>query len=104
MSNDFTLPPESFCGLTHNVRKTMSETCSHLLADWGKEIWICGHFVLRNTGMSTVSDASLVSSLSALSVGDLTALPPVRLIPFDIFKQLGQMPRCPENRDILVNE
>ena len=31
------------------------------------------------------------------------ALPPVRLIPFDIFKQLGQMPRCPENRDILVN-
>ena len=30
--------------------------------------------------MSAVSDASLVSSLSALSVGDLTALPPVRLI------------------------
>ena len=52
--------------------------------------------------MSAVSDASLVSSLSALSVGGLTALPSVRLIPFDIFKQLGQMPRCPENRDILV--
>ena len=51
-------------------------------------------FRLRNTRMSAVSDASLVSSLSALSVGDLTALPPVRLIPFDIFKQLGQMPRC----------
>ena len=58
---------------------------------------------LRYTRMSTVSYASLVSSLSALSVGDLTARPPVRLIPFDAFKQLGQMPRCPENRDILVN-
>ena len=47
--------------------------------------------------MSTVSDASLVSSLSALSVGGLTALPSVRSIPFDIFnKQLGQMPRFPE--------
>ena len=56
-----------------------------------------------NTRMSAVSDASLVSSLSALSVGGPTPLPPVRLIPFDIFKQLGQMPRCPENRDILVN-
>jgi hypothetical protein len=29
-------------------------------------------------------------------------LPPVRLIPFDVFKRLGQMPRCPENRDLLV--
>ena len=31
-----------------------------------------------------------------------TTLPPVRLIPFDAFKRLGQMPRCPENRDLLV--
>ncbi len=30
-------------------------------------------------------------------------LPPVRLILFDAFKQLGQMPRCPENRGLLVN-
>ena len=79
-------------------------------------------FVLRNTRMSTVSssDASLVSSLSALRntrmskvsenyslvfslialcTGDLTALPTlvVRLIPLPSgIKQLGQMPRFPE--------
>ena len=29
--------------------------------------------------------------------------PPVRLIPFDVFKRQGQMPRCPENIDLLVN-
>ena len=40
-------------------------------------------------------DASLVSSLQAL--------PPIRLIPFDVFRTLGQMPRCPENEDLLVN-
>ena len=49
------------------------------------------------------SGASLVSSLQALSIVDATALPPIRLIPFDVLKGLGQMPRCPENRDLLVN-
>ena len=47
--------------------------------------------------------ASLVSSLQALSIADATALPPIRLIPFDVFRTLGQMPRCPENEDLLVN-
>ena len=47
--------------------------------------------------------ASLVSSLQALSIVDATALPPIRLIPFDVFRTLGQMPRCPENKDLLVN-
>ena len=47
--------------------------------------------------------ASLVSSLQALSIVDATALPPIRLIPFDVFRTLGQMPRCPENEDLLVH-
>ena len=47
--------------------------------------------------------ASLVSSLQAISIVDATALPPIRLIPFDVFRTLGQMPRCPENEDLLVN-
>ena len=38
----------------------------------------------------------------SISVAD-TMLPPVRWIPFDAFKRLSQMPRCPENRDLLVN-
>ena len=46
--------------------------------------------------------ASLVSSLQALSIVDATALPPIRLIPFDVFRTLGQMPRCPENEALLV--
>ena len=40
-------------------------------------------------------DISLVSSPQAI--------PPIRLIPFDVFRTLGQMPRCPENEDLLVN-
>ena len=47
--------------------------------------------------------ASLVSSLQALSIVDAKALPPIRFIPFDVFKGLGQMPRCPENKGLLVN-
>ena len=47
--------------------------------------------------------ASLVSSIHALSIVDAKALPPIRLIPFDVFRTLGQMPRCPENEDLLVN-
>ena len=47
--------------------------------------------------------ASLVSSLQALSIVDATALTPIRLIPFDVFRTLGQMPRCPENEDLLVH-
>ena len=47
--------------------------------------------------------ASLVSSLQALSIVASTALPPIRLIPFDVFRTLGQMPRCPEKEDLLVH-
>ena len=44
-----------------------------------------------------------MSPLKALSIVDATALSPIRFIPFDPFKKLGQMPRCPENRDVQVN-
>ena len=58
----------------------------------------------RGVGAPVVGgSASLVSSLQALSIVDATALPPVRLIPFDVFRTLGQMPRCPENEDLLVH-